>query len=64
MADKKSPQEQKGEGTWDEAKGRMKEAGGAVTGDDETKREGKADQMKGKAKQKIGEGREKLREKI
>lgn len=64
MADKKSPEEQKGEGTWDEAKGRMKQAGGSLTGDDKTKREGQADQWKGEAKQKAGEVRQKIRDKI
>jgi uncharacterized protein YjbJ (UPF0337 family) len=64
MADKKSPAEQKGEGTLDKAKGRMKEAGGAITGDDETKREGKFDQIKGDAKQKVADVRDKVREKI
>lgn len=35
----------------DDAKGRMKEAAGALTGDDELKNEGKVDQGKGKAKE-------------
>ncbi len=34
-----------------ELKGRAKEAAGAVTGDDEQKHEGRADQAKGKARQ-------------
>jgi uncharacterized protein YjbJ (UPF0337 family) len=33
----------------DKAKGRMKEAAGAITGDEEKKREGKAEQRKGAA---------------
>jgi uncharacterized protein YjbJ (UPF0337 family) len=38
----------------DRAKGRMKEAGGAVTGDKSKKREGRSEQRKGKAKEKKG----------
>lgn len=34
----------------DDAKGRVKEAAGAVTGDDDLKREGKADQAGAKVK--------------
>lgn len=34
----------------DEAKGRAKEAAGAITGDDDLKREGKADQAGAKVK--------------
>jgi uncharacterized protein YjbJ (UPF0337 family) len=36
----------------DKAKGRVKEAGGALSGDKSKKSEGRADQKKGKAKQK------------
>ena len=38
------------EGTVDTAKGRIKEAAGALTGDRKLKREGKIDQAAGKAK--------------
>jgi uncharacterized protein YjbJ (UPF0337 family) len=38
----------------DRAKGRMKEAGGALTGDKSKKSEGRADQRKGRAKEKKG----------
>ena len=38
------------DGTADDLKGRAKEAAGAVTGDNDLKREGKADQAAGKAK--------------
>jgi len=38
-------------GKMDEAKGRVKEAAGALTGDKEMKREGKVDQAAGKTKQ-------------
>jgi uncharacterized protein YjbJ (UPF0337 family) len=37
-------------GNADEAKGRVKEAAGALTGDDELKREGKVDQAGAKVK--------------
>jgi uncharacterized protein YjbJ (UPF0337 family) len=37
----------------DEAKGRVKEAAGSLTGDDGLKREGKVDQAGGKAKDSI-----------
>jgi uncharacterized protein YjbJ (UPF0337 family) len=38
----------------DKAKGRMKEAAGAVTGDETRKSEGRADQRSGMAKEKKG----------
>ncbi len=37
-------------GNTDKAKGRVKEAAGALTGDDKLKREGKRDQAAGKVK--------------
>jgi len=40
-------------GKSDELKGRLKEAAGALTGDQELKRKGKADQAAGKIKQKV-----------
>jgi uncharacterized protein YjbJ (UPF0337 family) len=39
----------------DEAKGRMKEAAGDLTDDDDLKREGKADRVGGTVKEKAGE---------
>ena len=48
----KSSREDRNEGTMDRAKGRMKEAGGAVTGDKDKKSEGRSDQRKAKAKDK------------
>ena len=44
----------------DDAKGRVKEAAGSLTGDEDLKREGKVDQAGGKAK----EGVEKVTDKI
>ena len=40
-------------GKSDELKGRVKEAAGALTGDEKLKREGKVDQVVGKIKQKV-----------
>jgi uncharacterized protein YjbJ (UPF0337 family) len=45
----------KDEGAMDKAKGRMKEGGGALTGDKKLKREGRSDQSKGRTKQKKGD---------
>ena len=42
-------------GETDELKGRAKEAVGAVTDDDDLKREGQADQAAGSVKGKVGE---------
>jgi uncharacterized protein YjbJ (UPF0337 family) len=44
----------------DDAKGRLKEAAGTLSGDDELKREGKVDRASGKAK----DGVERLTEKV
>ncbi len=38
----------------DKAKGRMKEAAGSLTGDKDTKAEGRSDQRRGNAKEKKG----------
>ena len=43
-----------GDGTADETKGRIKEAAGDLTGDEELKSEGKVDRTSGKAKEAIG----------
>ncbi|WP_204164714.1 CsbD family protein [Nocardioides daejeonensis] len=48
----------------DDAKGRAKEAAGAVTGDDELKHEGKADQIKASVKDKVDTVAEKVKEKF
>jgi uncharacterized protein YjbJ (UPF0337 family) len=42
-------------GTVDEVKGRVKEAAGALAGDEELKREGRIDQLVGKVKQMIND---------
>jgi uncharacterized protein YjbJ (UPF0337 family) len=54
VPDKKSSSRNRTEGAMDKAKGRAKEAAGAVTGDKSKKSEGRADQTKGEAKKKSG----------
>ena len=51
-----------GDGTKDDAKGRIKEAGGALTGDDSLKNEGKVDQGVGSVKDKIGDAGDKIKD--
>jgi uncharacterized protein YjbJ (UPF0337 family) len=48
----RSSRNDKNEAAIDRAKGRMKEAGGALIGDKSKKREGRSDQRKAKAKEK------------
>ncbi len=43
-----------GDGAKDDAKGRIKEAGGSLTGDNSLKREGKVDRASGKVKDAVG----------
>ena len=44
-----------GDGTKDELKGRVKEAGGDLTGDDSMKNERKVDRASGTVKDKVGD---------
>lgn len=44
-----------GDGTTDDLKGRLKEAGGDLTGDQELKNEGKVDRATGTVKDKVGD---------
>lgn len=44
-----------GDGTADEMKGRLKEAGGDLTGDESLKNEGKVDRATGTVKDKVGD---------
>jgi uncharacterized protein YjbJ (UPF0337 family) len=46
----------------DDAKGRVKEAAGDLTGDEQMKREGKLDQATGRAKQGVERVADKVRE--
>jgi uncharacterized protein YjbJ (UPF0337 family) len=48
----------------DQAKGRIKEAAGDLTGDDDLKREGKTDRLAGETKEKLGEVKDKVEEGI
>ena len=47
-------------GSMDEAKGRVKEAAGKLTDDDDLQREGKVDRAAGKAKDVVDNVRDKL----
>jgi len=49
-------------GKTDELKGRVKEAAGALTGDEKLKREGQVDQTVGKIKQKTDEVIDKVKQ--
>lgn len=49
-----TPNEDRVEGAVDKAKGRLKDAGGAVTGDRSLQAEGRGDQVKGSVKEKKG----------
>ena len=49
-----TPNEDRLEGAADKAKGRLKDAGGAVTGDRSLQAEGRGDQVKGTVKEKKG----------
>jgi uncharacterized protein YjbJ (UPF0337 family) len=51
-----------GDGKADDLKGRVKEAAGDVTGDDELKREGKIDRASGTVKDKVGDASDKLKD--
>jgi uncharacterized protein YjbJ (UPF0337 family) len=46
----------------DDAKGRLKEAAGSLTGDEDLKREGKVDQATGKAKEGVEKAAEKVKD--
>ena len=48
-------------GNLDQARGRVKESVGALTGDEQLKAEGETDQMAGKARAKKGQWKERLK---
>jgi uncharacterized protein YjbJ (UPF0337 family) len=50
------------DGTTDDAKGRVKEAAGALTGDDSLKNEGKVDQATGSVKDAVGDVADKVKD--
>lgn len=47
-------------GDFDKAKGKVKQAAGDLTGDDETKREGKLDELGGKVKDAVDTVKDKV----
>jgi uncharacterized protein YjbJ (UPF0337 family) len=51
-----------GDGDVDEAKGRVKEAAGSLTGDDGLKNEGKVDRASGTVKDKVGDAADKAKD--
>ena len=53
-----------GDGDKDEAKGRVKEAAGSLTGDDSLKNEGKVDRASGTVKDKVGDAADKAKDVI
>ena len=53
-----------GDGTFDDGKGRVKEAAGDLTGDKDLQREGKIDQGKAEVKDKVGDAADKIGDKI
>ena len=48
----------------DQAKGRIKEAVGSLTDDDDLKREGKTDRIAGETKEKVGHAKDKVEDVI
>jgi len=51
-----------GDGAGDDAKGRLKKAGGEITGDDSLKREGEVDKASGKVKDAVGGTADKVKD--
>ncbi len=51
-------------GTWNEAKGKLKQKYGELTDDDLTFAEGKDDEMLGRLQQKLGRTKEEIRKEI
>ena len=51
-----------GDGAADDAKGRVKESAGALTGDKSLKNEGKVDQASGTVKDKVGDASDKAKD--
>ena len=48
----------------EDLKGRVKEAGGDLTGDDSLKREGKVDQASSSVKEKVGDAADKVKDAV
>ncbi len=45
-------------GTFDQAKGKLKQAAADLTGDDDMKRDGEKDELAGKVKDKVGDAKD------
>lgn len=54
--------QERGQGAMDQAKGRVKDAWGSLTGDSKTEAEGKGDQIKGKAREGLADLKDKIDE--
>jgi uncharacterized protein YjbJ (UPF0337 family) len=52
------------DGTLDDAKGRVKQAAGDITGDDSLKNEGRVDRASGAVKDKVGDAADKVKDAI
>ena len=50
------------DGDVDTAKGRLKQAAGDLTGDDDLRREGKVDEASGTLKEKVGDAADKVKD--
>jgi len=57
------PNEDQAKGKWDNLKGRVKEAVGAVTGNKKLEAEGAAERVAGAAREKVGEAEKKIERK-
>jgi len=53
-----------GDGAYDDAKGRVKEAAGDLTDDDNLKNEGKVDRAVGTVKEKVGDVADKVKDAV
>ena len=53
-----------GDGTTDDLKGRVKEAGGDLTGDKDLKNEGRVDRASGTVKDKVGDAADSVKDAI
>lgn len=62
MTDQERQRKENSEGALDEAKGRVKEAYGALTDDEDMKREGQLDKAAGEAKNRLSEAIDRVRE--
>ena len=59
-----TPLEQRLAGSWNQAKGRIREAWGALSDDDLDRCEGKIEQLIGRIQDKTGDARESIRRKL